>query len=104
MAPEVIKGGGVSDAADMYALGVLLCELDSTQVPYDNETSQNGAKMENELIAQQVVKGMLKPTPSADCPGSIKWLVALCVSYEAAVRPTAAAAAYTLREILKNDL
>ncbi|KAF0703316.1 hypothetical protein As57867_007630, partial [Aphanomyces stellatus] len=92
VAPEVLKGVRYSEKADIYSLGVLICELDTAQVPYANLVgTQGGGDMQvtKAKIMMMVVAGDLRPVLTQSCPDIIYEITRRCVAYEPSDRPSA---------------
>jgi serine/threonine protein kinase len=105
LAPEVILGGPPTHrAADMYAFGVLLTELDTTKLPFHDAVNPNGAAMEDMLVAFHVARRHLRPTVSVSCPKQIAEIVDKCLSHDPMERPSASSVEYELRALLKRGL
>ncbi|EQC42317.1 TKL protein kinase [Saprolegnia diclina VS20] len=85
MAPEVMQGGRYSVAADMYAFGVILTELETLQRPYA------GQRCNQYLLQSQIIQG-LRPTTSAHCPSWYARLAQACMQADTTKRPSANAA------------
>ena len=60
VAPEVLRGGGYSKAADVYSFGMILLELVSRQVPFDGYSAP-------QVIAMVGYGGFRLKLPSS-CP------------------------------------
>ncbi|RLN90426.1 hypothetical protein BBJ28_00004524 [Nothophytophthora sp. Chile5] len=88
-APEVMQGGSYSTAADIYAFGVLLSELDTCQAPYQDAISSGGIMLGPSKILELVAEGRLRPSFSAECPTFIRQLGVVCCQQDPAKRPTA---------------
>ncbi|RLN67788.1 hypothetical protein BBJ28_00001074 [Nothophytophthora sp. Chile5] len=106
LAPEVITGSAdYSSAGDVYALGVILSELDTHSLPY--EDLQDGAmgtqSMTDVAILDLVGSGKLRPTFSLGCPVEVQQLAQLCLSFEASERPTAVQVVFALRALLVDQ-
>ncbi|GMF48813.1 unnamed protein product [Phytophthora fragariaefolia] len=104
--PEVITGAAdYSPAADMYAFGVILSEIDTHSLPYENiqgvvSDRQNMSEVE---ILDLVASGKLHPVFTLGCPTGVRELAERCFSYEASDRPTALQAVIVLRTLLAED-
>ncbi|OQR90649.1 protein kinase [Achlya hypogyna] len=89
MAPEVLTGDAYTPAADVYAFGIVLSELDSHQIPFANERTASGNDLTNLAILQRVVNGQLKPSFGASCPPALAALADLCLHPNPKARPAA---------------
>lgn len=91
VAPEIILGEDYSELADIYSLGVLLTELDTHLLPYQN------LGLEESTIVQQVAVGKLRPKVSESCPEVIRRLTHACLQFDPQMRPPAARVLQTLQ-------
>jgi serine/threonine protein kinase len=69
MAPELLEGGDVSIASDIYAFGVTVWELMTRKSPYAD------LDIPHVLILQQIKEGTLRP----DCSKGLKEELVLCM-------------------------
>ncbi|RMX69146.1 hypothetical protein KXD40_006353 [Peronospora effusa] len=96
--PEVITGSAdYSPAADMYALGVILSEIDTHSLPYENAKGVVG--MNDMEILNLVASGKLHPVFTFGCPKGYQKLAQQCLSFKASDRPTASQAVIMLRAL-----
>jgi serine/threonine-protein kinase TNNI3K len=103
LAPEILCGSTDYDAAsDMYAFGVLLCELDTHKTPYEDVRDANGNAMSETAMIALVARGELRPTLSTSCPPLIRELAYECLSQDRGARPTAMRVAYELRSLKRE--
>ncbi|OQS01386.1 protein kinase [Achlya hypogyna] len=88
-APELLRNEDYSSPADIYAFGVLLTELDTRQIPYEDLRKSEPTKryMTDETLMMNVVTGKVKPTVSSSCPRSILKLIHACLQLNPAARP-----------------
>lgn len=103
LAPEIITGANSSDygpAADIFALGVVLCELDTHKVPY--EVDVKAQNLTEVALLQLVAPGELKPRLSKSCPQEVADLALRCLDLNLEERPTAAELTYELRVFKKS--
>jgi len=84
--PEVIRGGPPVAATDVYALGLLLCEMLTSTTPY------RGA--DDDVLAAHL---RAEPDIPAMVPPRLRRLLADCLQGEPAARPTAWQVAELLR-------
>ncbi|POM70747.1 TKL protein kinase [Phytophthora palmivora] len=89
IAPEVLNGASYSPAADIYAFGVLLAELDTCETPYFDARSKSGDAMGLTEVLQRVKEGRLRPSFSVNCPEFIRQLGEACCEQEPTERLTA---------------
>ncbi|KAG3192381.1 hypothetical protein PC128_g10539 [Phytophthora cactorum] len=104
--PEVITGAAdYSPAADIYAFGVILSEIDLHSLPYENISGiVNGRQTLSDVeILDLVASGKLHPAFTLGCPTGVRELAERCLSFEAADRPTALQAVIVLRTLLSED-
>lgn len=100
LAPEAVAGSSYSESADIYSFGVVLSELDTQKLPYE-ELGTDFGNSEVELAAQ-VCMGRLKPSFRATTPQSIIDLGSKCLEFDPQARPHAIQVAYELRNIKKD--
>ncbi|EQC41022.1 TKL protein kinase [Saprolegnia diclina VS20] len=89
-APELLRNEDYSSPADIYAFGVLLTELDTRLIPYDDLRKSEPTKryMTDETLMMNVVTGKVKPTVSPSCPRSILKLIHACLQLKPNARPS----------------
>eukprot|EP00742_Colponemidia_sp_Colp-10_P009081 GILJ01009877.1.p1 GENE.GILJ01009877.1~~GILJ01009877.1.p1 ORF type:complete len:582 (-),score=74.99 GILJ01009877.1:226-1971(-) len=94
MAPEVLRGGEYSEAADVYSYGMILWEMLTQQVPYVN------------LSAVQIVGsvGYGKKRPSLpECPEGIRRLLTKCWDEDSTKRPSFSEVVARLDRLCKRE-
>ncbi|EQC42814.1 TKL/LISK/LISK-DD1 protein kinase [Saprolegnia diclina VS20] len=97
-APEVLRGGRYSVAADIYSFGMVLAEMDAHNIPYALERDPStGAPLVDAVIVTRVLQGTLRPVFSAACPTWLPDLALRCVDPNPLGRPTAADIGVLLR-------
>ncbi|EQC30468.1 TKL protein kinase [Saprolegnia diclina VS20] len=95
-APEVFTSdSNYSFAADIYAFGVILTELDTLQLPY-HDVKDLGYWG----IMDQVRLGNLRPTMSVNCPLWLRHLAEQCLSFDPTQRPSAQMLVTSLQKLL----
>ncbi|EQC31831.1 TKL protein kinase [Saprolegnia diclina VS20] len=92
-APEVLRGDARTTASDMYALGVILTELDTLELPYGNDDV-------DEAVLRELVLNGFRPPLSEECEENYSNIVARCVAPEPSDRMTTAELAAILQRIL----
>lgn len=102
LAPEVLDGSpDYGPPADVFSFGVLLSELDTHELPYDDVRGANGKKLSSVAILQMVAIGQARPSFSSECPQELQDLAANCMAQDPAGRPAAPQVAYELRQLQK---
>lgn len=102
-APEVLEGAMYNEQADIYSFGVVLTELDTTQLPYFDLRDQRGGKLTPFHILRKVVQGTLQPSLSESCPATIASLAKACLARDPHRRPTARQAWQVLQDAQLED-
>uniref|UniRef100_M4C477 Protein kinase domain-containing protein n=1 Tax=Hyaloperonospora arabidopsidis (strain Emoy2) TaxID=559515 RepID=M4C477_HYAAE len=92
-APELLKGDKITAAAEVYALGIIFCEISSRNKLFEHELEERGPTLADIFIATEVVAQRLKPSPAEDAPAAFRALTVRCLCYEPSERPK-------LREVL----
>ncbi|RGB40432.1 kinase-like domain-containing protein [Rhizophagus diaphanus] len=90
MAPEVLHGYQYTKAADIYSFGIIMNELMSEEIPYNDISHDNN-------LAVKICKGF-RPKISEDTPKLIADLIIKCWDAKAENRPTAKELCQILRE------
>jgi serine/threonine-protein kinase len=86
MSPEQLRGRELDGRADLYALGVVLFEMLSGQLPFDGETPE-------QIMTAQLEKlppPLSEAAPDADVPRELEALVARLLAKDPAARPSSA--------------
>uniref|UniRef100_M4C489 Protein kinase domain-containing protein n=1 Tax=Hyaloperonospora arabidopsidis (strain Emoy2) TaxID=559515 RepID=M4C489_HYAAE len=103
LAPEVISGSTKYDqSVDVFSFGVVLSELDTHTIPYDDARSANGNRLNDIAILQLVATGQLRPRFGAGCPPELHALADRCLDQDPGKRPPAYVVAYELRNIQRS--
>ncbi|EXX75020.1 uncharacterized protein OCT59_005785 [Rhizophagus irregularis] len=92
MAPEVLRGYQYTKAADIYSFGIIMNELMSEEIPYNDIPH-------DQFLVVKICKGF-RPKISEDTPKLIIDLIIKCWNAKAENRPTAK----ELRQILEKYL
>ncbi|EQC37019.1 TKL protein kinase [Saprolegnia diclina VS20] len=85
-APEVLRVDGqrYGTEADVYSFGVLLSELDTLQLPFDDATD-----LKTDYLLKQAVLAGRRPTLTKSCKPWLRDLATQCLNAEPSKRPTA---------------
>ncbi|DAZ98545.1 TPA: hypothetical protein N0F65_007044 [Lagenidium giganteum] len=103
LAPEVISGRKDYDqASDIFAFGVVLSELDTHAVPYDDIRTDDDHRLADVAVLQRVAAGELLPTFLSSCPDAILSLARQCLVFEPQDRLTAVEVTYALRKYMAS--
>jgi tRNA A-37 threonylcarbamoyl transferase component Bud32 len=103
LAPEVISGSSTYDqSVDVFSFGVVLSEMDTHTIPYDDVRGANGNRLNDIAILQLVATGQLRPRFGAGCPPELRMLAERCLAQDPAGRPPAHVVAYELRVIQRS--
>ncbi|KAG6594285.1 TKL protein kinase [Phytophthora cinnamomi] len=102
LAPELLRGEPRSEQSDVYALGVLLTELDTCELPFASGVDMDDGMDEQSQLALLVSSGSIRPTLSMDCPVQIQELVMRCLSFSPSQRPPAIEVQHTLRKLING--
>ena len=90
-APEVLKGLDYSESADIYGFGIVIWELYTRMVPYDQCTFDSH-------VEDLILEGTLPDLPP-ECPGPIRTLFLSCCSPNPHSRPSALDLAEIISEL-----
>jgi serine/threonine protein kinase len=93
-APEVLSDGTYSQKADVYSLGVVLCELMSRATPFAEEKFPNSFK-----LIQHIVNGG-RPYIHPKMPEPMQQLINACLAPNPAMRPSIDNVVATLGDML----
>ncbi|GMF36501.1 unnamed protein product [Phytophthora fragariaefolia] len=88
-APEILEGKRYTEQADIYSFGVVLSELDTGKIPYQDAVTEGGGKAKAFQVLQDVMAGTLRPKFSGDCPPRIQRIGLACLVIDPSSRPTA---------------
>jgi serine/threonine protein kinase len=103
LAPEVISGASDYDqSCDIFSFGVVLAEMDTHALPYDDVRGPGGHKIADVAVLQLVAAGRLLPSFSRECPPRVRELALRCMAYNRSERPSAVEIAYALRSLQKS--
>ncbi|KAH9092070.1 hypothetical protein Ae201684P_011607 [Aphanomyces euteiches] len=92
----ILRGDDYSERVDIYSFGVVLCELDTQKLPFqDYDDSKR-------TLVQDIMTGKAIPQFSQTCPSEILHLAKQCLQLDPANRPTAAALVETLEKIVSE--
>ncbi|KAG7379291.1 hypothetical protein PHYPSEUDO_008767 [Phytophthora pseudosyringae] len=80
-------GEETTAAAEVYALGVILCEISSRSKLFERVLEERGQTMGDIFIATEVVAQRLRPSPAENAPSDFRELTRRCLSYEPSQRP-----------------
>ncbi|EXX77192.1 Cdc15p [Rhizophagus irregularis DAOM 197198w] len=96
MAPEVIRGHQYTQAADIYSFGIIMNELLSEEIPYNDIPH-------DEFLAIKICKGQ-RPEISKDAPKLLADLITRCWDAKIENRPTAKELYQTLLKWFRDNI
>lgn len=109
ISPEALIGrdqGDVSDAMDVYALGIMMVEMDTHELPFADLMQADRSQLPENDVLQLIASGALTPTLSPTCHPRIQQLVNACTQYNPHKRPSSRDIARVLQAALleaQND-
>jgi hypothetical protein len=104
MAPEVLAGSRYDESADIYSLGIILCEIDTHKLPFEGVMDETGNQLLGDAaLATRLLSGTLACTVSEWCPSEIRSLVEKCTTFDPQTRPTGLQVAYELRKLARVE-
>lgn len=95
---SAVVSAAAASAAEVYALGVIFCELSHRSLLYRDILHDRGITMGEIFVARQVRAGKLFPTPAEDVPEEFASIISACVAFNPADRPTLTQIVEWLRE------
>lgn len=105
IAPEVLAGEyEFTDAADMYAFGIILSELDTHELPFSDVKLSNGEPLQEQAMLELLTAGALQPTISAQCPPEVAALILDCLALLPEERPSATEVLQRLQSTMEHLL
>lgn len=94
-APEMLAGNDqYTEAVDIYSLGVILSELDTYHIPFDENVMTESA------LLSRIAAGEVQPRFTSTVPREIYDLAQKCLAFDPNARPSAVQVAYLLRQFL----
>ncbi|EQC31907.1 TKL/TKL-UNIQUE protein kinase, variant [Saprolegnia diclina VS20] len=98
VAPEVLAGDSPpSLASDMYAFGVVMTEIDTFELPFEDDGLDDRV-----ALTTAVVDGGLRPTLRDECDDWYRTLVDRCLAADPVARPTASDVANFLQAFIHD--
>ncbi|GLE09568.1 hypothetical protein PINS_up021296 [Pythium insidiosum] len=103
LAPEVITGRtSYSSACDIYEFGVILSELETHQMPFQDYRGPHGNVLSPATVLCMISVGQLRLNFSSLCPMELAQLANECLSLDPRDRPSAVEIAVRLRSFLRT--
>jgi serine/threonine-protein kinase TNNI3K len=103
LAPEVSIGSRkYNESADVYSFGMLICELDSHDVPFAKVVNQENEPLHEQAVLIRLAMGLLNPIEAIDSienttrPERVYTLAKRCLIIDPKERPTAMDIAYEM--------
>jgi hypothetical protein len=79
-------------------LGVVMSELDTSQIPYVDKKDPRGKPFPDAYVISKVLRGSFRPSFRPECPSWIQALAMQCMANDPSERPTASGIAASLHE------
>ncbi|KAF2077450.1 hypothetical protein CYY_001223 [Polysphondylium violaceum] len=98
LAPEIMKNQQYTEKIDVYSFGIVLWELISREVPFDEFYDE---LKWNTILEDKIIKG-LRPTIPSECPNPMKELISECWSDDPKKRPSFASIITRLQQMQKT--
>ncbi|RHY25857.1 hypothetical protein DYB32_008042 [Aphanomyces invadans] len=95
--PEALRGEAWTEKADIYAFGILMCEIDLGRHPYVNDKNPDN----DHQIATLVKADLLQPTFTVDCPLDVQDIAKKCLTFDRKRRPAAVEMEFWLRKLVR---
>ncbi|CAK4628136.1 unnamed protein product [Aphanomyces euteiches] len=86
IAPELLNGEDFSTMSDIYALGIVLCELDSGRAMAASFDMKGDDTLRDDV--EKIMMGQFNPEVSTSCPDEITQIIHACVHEDPHERPT----------------
>jgi serine/threonine protein kinase/peroxiredoxin family protein len=83
MAPEVLAEQPYSEKADVYSFGIIVWELLTQMIPYEDKDFETVAD-----VFRYVVKQQKRPTMPDNCPPRLAKLIGACLEHDPRKRPS----------------
>lgn len=103
ISPEALIGREgaehVSDAMDVYSLGILMVEMDTHQLPFADLMQADRSQLPEIDVLQLISNGALTPTLSNTCHPKIQNLVLACTAYDPQKRPSSREISRVLQDV-----
>jgi serine/threonine-protein kinase TNNI3K len=109
LAPEVASGSRkYNESADVYSFGMLICELDSHDIPFAKVVNQENEPLHEQAVLLRLAMGLLNPIEAIDSvenstrPERIYILAKRCLARDPKERPTAMDISCEINTILRE--
>ncbi|GES92285.1 kinase-like domain-containing protein [Rhizophagus clarus] len=97
MAPEILKGKDYTTLSDIYSFGMIMWELMTGSLPFEDRTQDNG-------LASKICYDGLRPSKTTNAPKGYIELMEKCWDSDPVKRPNANAINETLYNILIDEI
>ncbi|OQR84346.1 protein kinase [Achlya hypogyna] len=102
MAPEILQDNHYSTAADIYSFGMVLSELNTHHIPYNDMRNEKGNPLVDTAIMSRVIQGTIRPTITPSCPTWVRELAESCMARDPEDRPKAIQIVHTINQVLRG--
>jgi serine/threonine-protein kinase TNNI3K len=104
MAPEVMLGNRYDEKADVFSFGVILSELDTHQLPYDDAVdSVSNKRLADIVMMNKIATGDLKPRFTQMAARDMVALANNCLEFDPVKRPLASEVLYRIHLSRQHD-
>ena len=106
LAPEILDPETqlYDESADIFSFGIILFELVSQQVPYEQYEYLPEYRGDSKLLISGIINDNLRPTIPTECPDVIANLIRSCFAADPKLRPSSSTILKILKEMVGETL
>ncbi|KAH9178488.1 hypothetical protein AeNC1_017419 [Aphanomyces euteiches] len=102
IAPEVLSDGHYAESADIYSFGVIMSELSTHLVPYEDLKNARGNPYIDTALMAKLMNGEIMPSFAVKCPQWYLKSAKRCMALDPQLRPTAMEVVHSIRTELRK--